>query len=204
MPDPSNPPSSSDPASSLTSDLRATRRGLLQGGLAATPVLMTLVSRPVLAQQMTTPSAFMSGNASTPGVALTSLGRGPHFWKQPQSFPSWRPPYSPTGTGTGQFQAALGAGASQPTLFDSVFAPNYQGKSLLDVLRMANTPRDDVARYAVAVLLNIAAGWTPVITVHTVKEVWSEYISKGYYEPNAGIHWDGVKIVQYFQSTISG
>ena len=43
-----------------------------------------------------------------------------------------------------------------------------------------------------------------MITVHTVKEIWSEYISKGYYEPNAGIHWDGVKIVQYFQSTISG
>ena len=208
MPDPTNTPPSTESPSLGGVNPNAGRRRLLQGGLAAAPVLMTLVSRPVLAQ-VQTPSAFCSGNTSTPvGAALTSSGQSPGYWKQPQHFGAWPPPYYPTtGTGAGHGQAGFStagvAGGSQPTLFDSVFTPHYPDKTLLDVLELGGGPPNDVARHAVAVLLNVAAGWTPVITVKTVKEIWSEYITKGYFEPTAGVHWDHAQIVQYFGSTTS-
>src|SRR5215468_4452485 len=69
------------------------RRRLLSGGLAAGPVLMTLVSRPVLgAVQCVTPSAFVSGNASVAGVAQVCLGYGPDYWAEN---PNWPQPYTP-------------------------------------------------------------------------------------------------------------
>jgi hypothetical protein len=208
MPDPDNPRSSPDSAPVSSPEPKATRRRLLQGGLAAAPVLMTLVSRPVLAQQVT-PSAFCSGNTSTPVRGLTGSGQSPAYWKQPQNFGAWQPPYYPgKGAGAqpllGGLSTTGGAGGYQPTLFDSVFTPHYRGKTLLDVLELGGGPPNDVAHYAVAVLLNIAAGWTPVITVKTVKDIWSEYVTKGYFEPTAGIHWDDAQIVQYFKSITSG
>jgi hypothetical protein len=206
MPDPIKPATSPDSASVSGKALKVTRRRLLQGGLAAAPVLMTLASRPVLAGPVQTPSAFTSGNTSTPIRGLTSSGQSPSYWKESQNFSAWRPPYYP-GTGTSPLQqktslSSVGeSGATQATLFDSVFAPHYRGKTLLDVLQLGGGPPDDVAGHAVAVVLNIAAGWTPVITVKIVKQIWSEYITKGYFEPTAGVHWDAAQIVEYFKST---
>jgi hypothetical protein len=195
MSDPTLTPSGSDQPSPAGGDPSASRRRLLQGGLAAAPVLMTLVSRPVLGQ-VQTPSAFCSGNASVQlRNAALSAGRSPGFWKQEQSFASWVPPFYPvTVPGT--------AASRQATLFDSIFTPHYPGKTLLDVLRSQGGPPDEAARYAVATLLNIAAGWTPVLTIKTVKGIWGEYITRGYFEPNAGIHWDHGQIVSYLQSTM--
>jgi len=205
MPDPTNPPSNPDSTPAQGPEPRAARRRLLQGGLAAAPVLMTLVSRPVLAGAVQTPSAFCSGNTSTPGITLTSSGQTPTYWTQPQNFGAWRPPYYPVGTSSTQqvgLIATQGSSTLGPTLFDSVFKPHYRNKSLLDVLKLQGGSTDQVARYCVAVVLNIAAGWTPVITVNTVKQIWSEYLTKGYFEPTAGIHWDAGQIVQYLKSTI--
>ena len=193
MPDPIDTPSNTEPPSSASGDPKASRRRLLQGALASAPVLMTLISRPVLAQRVQTPSAFCSGNESAPaGAGLTSTGRSPGYWKQEHSFHSWTPPFYPTTV----------PGGVPATLFDSVFAPHYSGKTLLDVLELRGGPPDDVARHIVAALLNIAAGWTPVITIQTLKEIWSEYITKGYFEPTAAVHWDNAKIVDYLMSTM--
>lgn len=174
-------------------DPNATRRRLLQGGLAAGPVLMTLVSRPVLAQQQCqTPSGFVSGNASVAaGGGPICSGLTPGYWKQSQHFSAWTPPYYPTTVGS-----------NQATLFDAVFAPHYSGQTLLDVLGLGGGPPDDVARDVVAALLNAAAGLTPVLSVAQVKGIWSEYITQGYYEPTAGVHWDEAQIVTYLASTM--
>jgi len=207
MPDPIKPSPNPDSGSVSGTVPKVTRRRLLQGGLAAAPVLMTLASRPVLAGgPVQTPSAFTSGNASTPIRGLTSSGQSPGYWKESQNFGAWRPPYYPgTVTSPGQQKTTLSSvgesGASQATLFDSVFAPHYRGKTLLDVLQLGGGPPNDVAGHAVAVVLNIAAGWTPVITVKIVQQIWSEYITKGYFEPTAGVHWDAAQIVEYLKST---
>src|ERR1700674_3036348 len=116
MPDPTIPPSS--PASTPVSgrDPKPTRRHFLQGGLAAAPVLMTLVSRPVLALQCTTPSGYVSLNASPARRGVACLGRTPAYWKHTTTWPA---PYKPT------------------TTFNSFFTgPNYYSDAtlLVDVL----------------------------------------------------------------------
>jgi len=158
---------------------------------------MTLVSRPVLADVCRSPSGFVSGNASVAaGGGLACTGRTPGYWKQPQHFSSWTPPYCPT--------TVEGSSARKATLFDACFTPHYSGQTLLDVLEMGGGPPNDVARHCVAAFLNAAAGWTPVLTVTAVKDIWNEYITLGYFEPTAGVHWDDSQIVNYLLSTMPG
>ena len=196
MHDPTNPPPIPDPMPVAGPDPKATRRRLLQGGLAVGPVLMTLVSRPVLAQQCQTPSGFISGNASVAaGAGPICTGRTPGYWKQPHWFGSWPPPYYPT--------TVNGSGGHKATLFDTVFTPHYSGQTLLEVLELGGGPPTDLARHVVAALLNAAAGLTPVLTVAVVQTIWSEYISKGYFEPTAGVHWGDAQIVSYLLATMS-
>jgi hypothetical protein len=177
-----------------SADPKGTRRRLLQGGLAAGPVLMTLFSRPVLAQQCQSPSGFISGNASVAaGAGPICTGRTPGYWKQTQHFASWTtPPYYPTTVG-----------ANNATLFDTVFTPHYPGQTLLDVLELGGGPPNDLARHVVAALLNAAAGLTPVLTIAAVQGIWTEYITQGYFEPTAGVHWGDAQIVSYLTSTMS-
>jgi len=165
---------------------------------------MTLVSRPVLANVCRSPSGFVSGNASVAaGGGLACTGRTPGYWKQPQSFGSWTPPcYPTTAGGPGGHNAAL-LGGHNATLFDALFTPHYPGKTLLDVLEMGGGPPNDVARHVVAALLNAMAGLTPVLTVAAVKGIWSEYITKGYFEPTAGVYWGDAQIVSYLVSTMT-
>lgn len=187
------------------------RRRLLQGGLGASPLLLTLVSRPVLGQQNQcfTPSGFVSMPTSQHGQPNVCLGRTPGFWKQEQKFPEWpSPPYFPVTT--------TGPGGHAATLFNSVFkatsSPYSKTTTFLEVLRTEDQgfsgPPHDVARHAVASLLNIQKGWVPVLTAEVVKKIWKEYINTGggtagFYEPTAGVRWDHQQIVQYLTSTIT-
>ncbi len=96
------------------------RRRLLHGGLAAGPVVMTLVSRPVLGVAVcVTPSAFTSGNASVVGGVLCE-GHTANYWIDA---PNWPPPYTPD------------------TSFTDVFGqnPDYTCMTLHDVLTLPDT-----------------------------------------------------------------
>lgn len=96
------------------------RRRLLHGGLAAGPVLMTLVSRPVLGTvACVTPSAFVSGNASAALGAPVCLGLSPDQWVDN---PNWPPPYTPDTP----FCDALGTspGYCCDTLVDALVPPD--------------------------------------------------------------------------------
>ena len=190
MPDPKNPPSSPELAPVSSSDVRTTRRRLLQGGVAAAPVLMTLVSRPVLAQSRgqacQTPSGFVSLNASTAGRAANCTGRSPVGYSSNTT--TWPAPYTPT------------------TLFKAVFNTppfaSYAGKTLLDILNLSGTPPyDDVAKLIVAALLNAQAGLTPVLSVQTVKHMWSEFSTTLTFSPSSGASWNHDELVDYLQIT---
>ena len=65
----------------------------------------------------------------------------------------------------------------------------------------ARTPHDEVARHVVAAMLNAQAGLTPPLTVHAVKGMWRDYLTQGYYEPTAGVHWGQQEILTYLAST---
>lgn len=101
------------------------RRRLLHGGLAAGPVLMTLVSRPVLGSvQCVTPSAFISGNASIAGNLPVCTGFSPDDWV---NNPNWPPPFTPD------------------TPFCDVFGPSppYCCDTFIDVIAPVDTSPPD-------------------------------------------------------------
>ncbi len=81
-------------------DHREHRRRMLKAGATATPVMMTLLSRPAFGwnstNQCKTPSGFLSGNLSQHGKAQYCSGVTPGYWKQDQHFCDWPAPYYPT------------------------------------------------------------------------------------------------------------
>ena len=199
--------------SSEPSSTDAGRRRLLRGGLGAAPLLLTLASRPVLGGQWQvvggggngqcfTPSGFVSMPTSQHGSPTYCSGRTPGYWKQPQHFSSWVPPYYPT--------TVSGPGGHEATKYTDVFyavaSPYPAATTFLEVLGKLGGPPDDVARHIVAAVLNVAAGWTPVLTVPVLQGIWSEYINTGggtvgYFEPTAGVKWYHDDIVTYLKST---
>jgi hypothetical protein len=206
MPEPTKPKPDSDLPPATGAGPMPGRRRLLQGGLAGAPVLMTLASRPVLAQvaggTCTTPSGFVSANASTAGRGVTCLGRGPGFWKQANSTTNkWPSPY----------QNLLPA---PNTVFNTVFTPPYAPydtggtgpggkKTLLDVLLLTGGPPDAVARAIVAAYMDVVAGLTPVLTTQLVKDIWSEYSQTGSFSPTSGAHWSADEILAYLETTFT-
>ena len=191
------------------------RRAFLKGGLGAAPVLLTLVSRPVLGGQWRvvgggggggggkcfTPSGFVSMPTSQHGQTYYCSGRTPGYWKQSQHFGSWVPPYYPITKSWPNKQEA--------TKFNDVFSPSPYppDTTLLQVLELMGGPPNDVARHIVAALLNAAAGWTPVLTIAAIKGIWTEYMNTGggtigYFEPTAGVKWYHDDIVNYLLSTM--
>ena len=185
MPDPTKPPSNPDSEPVSGRDPKATRRRFLQGGLAAAPVLMTLVSRPVLAQQCTTPSGYVSLNASTAGRGVACSGRQPDYW-------------------LGNTSAWTSTPFNTNTAFDKVFAPHYPGQTLLDVLNLpATPPYDDIAHHVIAALLNVQANMTPVLTFTVVKDMWAEYLAKGTFSPSSGATWNRDELIDYLRITSS-
>ena len=192
MPEPTDKPSSRKPPPSASGDPRAARRRLLQAALGSAPVLMTLVSRPVLAVQCTTPSGFISANASTAGRGVNCTGHTPAYWQNPANFAQWPPGFKP--------ENPMG------TRFNDQFDPNLTGNPLLlTVLRFADDPgstSNDVARNVSAALLNAAAGLTPVLTVQIVKHIWSEFGTTGFFSPSSGVHWNATEIIEYLLTTM--
>ncbi|MCB1763502.1 MAG: hypothetical protein KDI27_10235 [Gammaproteobacteria bacterium] len=61
--------------------LSVSRRHFTRAGLLATPVLMSVVSRPVLGTTVHCLSNALSGNLSNPDRGLCSMGMPPSHWK---------------------------------------------------------------------------------------------------------------------------
>lgn len=200
---PSSTPST-DASSPQATSPEAGRRRLLQGGLAAGPVIFTLFSRPALGGgiggECKTPSGFLSGNLSQHGTPTFCSGRTPGYWKQSQHFGDWVAPYFPT--------AVSGPGGHQATTFHSAttgFTGNQFGtQTMLQVLGTGGNTGGYTAlgRHITAALLNARRGWTPVLSETGVRNIWNEYVSKGYFEPSAGIKWYPAQIVDYLVTTM--
>ena len=206
------------------------RRRLLGRGLGAAPVLLTLVSRPVLGGgsyggggnwggdtgKCYAPSGFASMPTSQHGKKTYCSGCKPSYWSNcdvSKGGNPWPSPYCATGSYDrwGNWQ--------QPTKFRQPFSPcsgSYQTCTMLDALNLGggsgqwggsygqwgSSQQSQVAQYCTAALLNAASGWTPVLTEARVKGIWSEYCTKGFFEPTAGVKWYGDDIVAYLSSTM--
>ena len=176
------------------------RRRFLQGGVGATPLLMTLVSKPVLGQ---TACYSCSAHASMPTshrhVSYCS-GRTPEYWANPDNFGQWPYSYCPVTTTTSV--------TVQATCFEQMLSPSAYvgGTTCLSVLQMPAAAPNNVSRYMVASVLNVAKGWVPVLNMSVLQTIWLEYMNTGglaggYYTPTAGVKWYHDDIVAYLQST---
>ena len=93
-------------------------------------------------------------------------------------------------------------------MFSAYFSPALSDGTLKlkAVLDPANG-YDAVARNCVAALLNASNSPpltpTSILGVAYAKAVWSSYASKGYFEPTAGIQWNGAQIVDWITTTYS-
>jgi hypothetical protein len=175
------------------------RRKLLRATLAASPVLLSVASRPVLGQ-ITCAAASAMGSMSPSGGARTAQicsGLTPSQWKSHAS--SWPSPYCAT---------TMKATGHAATLFHcpttGLAGRTYGDRTMLEVIDVNESGQGNTSlgRYIVAALLNARAARTPVLSETGVREMWNEVITRGYYEPTAGIRWTANEIVTYLKTTM--
>ena len=197
-----------------TKSVDESRRRFTRSGLAISGVILTLASRPVLGEFVCkSPSGFLSGNVSVHGAPQTCSGLTPGYWgnwggsgPQPNKWPL--PYYSPgvCSTGTSCSQASDWSGGN---LFSSVFNCNgngskYNNYTMMQVIWLGGGgDPDQLGAHIVSALLNARSGFTPVLTETQVINMFNEWNQNGYFEPTAGVQWDGADIVSYLQTTMS-
>ena len=173
----------------------------MQGGVGATPVLMTLVSQPVLGSvRCYSPSGHVSMNTSRNAKYGICSGRTPGYWKSKNSMggtPSQGNPQWPIPTGT---------------LFTVFFNPvpppqNPATFTMLQAVELPEGPPNNVTRHIAASVLNILVGLVPanVATINVLKQIWQQYMATGggmvgYYEPMAGVKWYHDEITAWLTS----
>jgi hypothetical protein len=174
---------------------------LLQAGISAAPVVMTVVSRPVLAStgNCQSPSGFVSGNASNANLAWCR-GQTPAYWVGNQG--SWPSLYRPTTT----LPNPPGPAA---TLFKDVFTPDLTGSpTFLAVLQTQATSGEPyVASLCVAAALNVATPLaipSSIYRLATIQDLWKEYASNGrVFHPTLTATWNEAEIIDWLRTTMS-
>lgn len=191
-------------ADQTKSTVDESRRRFAKSGLAASGVLLTLASRPVMACTCQSPSGFISGNASASGTQLQCEGLSHGSWKNhPENWPS---PYKAGTCSSGCGQAANWT-TDGATMFASVFNCNNHGSiystyTMFQVLSLGGSVDSTMlGAHIVAALLNAKVGLTPVLTEAKVINMFNEWNDKGYFEPTASVEWEGGGIVTYIEST---
>ncbi len=75
--------------------------------------------------------------------------------------------------------------------------------TMLQVLNASGGAYDALGRYVVAALLNAKSGRVHVLPESTVRSMWNNCVTRGYYEPTAGVQWTAAQVVAYIQRTIA-
>ncbi|MFT4173716.1 MAG: hypothetical protein QM639_14225 [Rhodocyclaceae bacterium] len=168
------------------------RRRLLRGGLIGAPVVLTLVSRPVLAQETcASPSRAMSGNLSRPVTGLPPCaGRTISYYTPPERCPIKTKDYP--------FSRLFSQG--------SYSGCNFGTKTVYQVLNLRSPTVDQrLGQCFTAALFNIRAGLVSpkVLTETTLRNIWNEYAGKnGTYQPFAGgPMWRARDLLAYFDGS---
>lgn len=212
-------------ATSPSRSVDESRRRFGKSGLAASGVILTLASQPVLGQwACQSPSGFQSGNVSTHGDLPLCSGLTPGYWQAPNK--QWPSPCmqgtcsnkknlssnNPVDwTGGTAFSSIFNCG-SYGTIYKSACLPvkNSPCKptsplSFMQILLLnGKDDRYQLGAHIVAAFLNASAGLTRgVLTEQAVKDMFNEWAAKGYYEPSAGVQWSGADIVTYLKTTMT-
>jgi hypothetical protein len=131
------------------------------------------------------------------------VGCSPDSWLDPWLAYEWPAEYARSGHGATRFEEVFGSEAG------------YAGMTFLDVLQLrTNEDRDEVARHAVAAVLNSAIGLTPAecLGIDVLRAMWHSYAVLGYCIPVPGVKWyangsappGAGSILQWLKSTMRG
>jgi hypothetical protein len=191
-PDGANP--SVSPAAGLSAK-GAARRRFARAGAGTTGVLLTLYSQPGMACTYCgiAPSAAMSaigqhrtvGTLSHKGPAAVCAGLPPSAWAAASHWPGGCAP------GDGFHQHFSCSRFSQ-----------YHNETCKTILAGANCDVSKVAQYLMAAYLNVVSGRVNFLSVEALQSCWTEWSTKGYYEPMAGQRWYANDIVSYLYGTM--
>ena len=159
-----------------------TRRRSLKGGVGFAPVLMESVPRSLITDDIDAGGlAPFAGSDSHLRITWNRCeGYGPESWVDPWLAFEWPAEFARTGL--------------DAVRFDNVFGQThgYPGKTFLDVLQLsAGDGKDDVARHAVAAVLNSSKGLTPssLLGVDVIRVVWHSFVTRGHCVPVPGVKW---------------
>jgi hypothetical protein len=184
-----------------TPSVDESRRRFTRSGIAASGVLLTLTSRPVLGNGggwgggggkphgkcCKAPSAWTSGDKSVTGAPPVCEGRPPKYWKD-------RPKQWPVKCADEVFQKHFTCGSHF----------RYAKSTMLDVCANSHGEWLEVAELCsrlVAAYLNCKQGWTPFLKEQTVRAIFNECATKGYFSPTAGVNWTVRDCIEYLKAT---
>jgi hypothetical protein len=178
------------PAPAPISAHGAARRRFAKAGVGATGVLLTLASQPGMASTIcTTPSGSLSGGLkSHHGPAPVCSGVSPGYWKNNTPWP---------------------AGCTPDTLFGALFTclgsnqGSYGAATCMTMLSHQDFDRSNLGMHLVAAYLNVLSQRVSFLTLETLRNMWNEWQSSGYYTPTAGVKWNSAQIVMYLSGTMS-
>lgn len=154
-------------------DHSSARRRLIKGALAASPVLMSLTSRPVMANPCSL-SGFQSGNLSrtTNSEKVCATGKDPRYWATRAAWPT---PYCSAPRGQNGL-CDQGTPFHHPTEGfygnEQYLAIEQRSKTMLEVL-VANDSTSP-GSFVVAALLNAAHFSDYVLTTEEVRKLYNE------------------------------
>ena len=178
-----SPPDSATPSLDARG---AARRRLTKAGLGAASVLWTVESRAGM-QPMAcfSPSAGYSGKLSS-NYQTSSVcdGKSPGYWKNHDGWP-----------------------CKSSTPFAEVFACNggnqqtFGTKTLLQVVRGCDFDKYNLAMHLVSTYLNVLSGKISFLSPATLKNMWTQLQSNGYYSPAKGVFWSAEQTKKYLEAT---
>jgi hypothetical protein len=187
-----------------TPSVDESRRRFTRSGIAASGVLLTLTSRPVLGnggggwgggggggkppgKTCKAPSAWTSGDKSVTGAPPVCEGKPPKYWRE-------CPKQWPVKCAEEAFQKHFNCGSHF----------RYAKLTMLAVCGNSFGERLEVAELCsriVAAYLNCQQGWTPFLKEQTVRAILNECLIKGYFSPTAGVNWTVRDCIDYLKAT---
>lgn len=201
-------------------------RRRLAGAAVGSGVLLTLTSRPVLANGVClAPSGFQSGNLSRPNQGYTPCaGRTPGYWKEKNSIKqgAWaaaacEPGECNNSNHCNNYTDWHDADGHVATKFCDIFPctgylANYQYvpgsspakiMSLMQVMHL-NGSQDpyQFGAHLVAAYLNAKSGKNLMPSVAIVLDIASSIAASGTYSPAPGVTWTREQVVTYLKTTM--
>jgi len=213
-PEPSPATESTEPGSMPGAVSSSGRRRLIQGGLAATPVLAILKSRQVLAStsgavQCRAVSAYLSASPNIshqPGGEICT-GRTPGYW---QTHPeAWRAPLTPGACADDSKNGTCKDWTGGRLMTDVWGSASglYASATMMEVLWWGgNKDSYQMGAHLVAAALNNKAGHVSetILPWSTILRMGNAVLSSGLYraQDSPPIDWNGEDVVEFLKQTM--